>query len=100
VLVVLFELLTVVLRYGLGLDMTRDSASTLSGVTFGLRIHHGYVGVVLVLLAWLLCHRGSRWLQVLLTLGLALVISDLVHHFAVMWPLEGDPHFDLVYPDR
>ncbi|MHC4078935.1 MAG: hypothetical protein ACYST0_10910 [Planctomycetota bacterium] len=96
----MFELLTVVLRYGLGLDMTRDSAWILSGVTFGLRIHHGYVGVVLLLVAWALCQRGSRWFQVLLAIGLALVISDLVDHFAVMWPLEGDPHFDLVYPDR
>jgi hypothetical protein len=99
-LAVVFELLTVVLRYGFDLDMTRDSAWLLSGVTCGLRLHHGYVGVVLLFLASSLCHRGSQWFQVLLALGLALVISDLVHHFAVMWPLEGDPHFDLVYPDR
>ncbi len=95
---VIFQMIAVVARYGFGLEMTRDSASTVGRITFGLRIHHGYVGVVLLLVAWLLCGRGTRLFQVLLALGLALVISDLVHHFLVLWPLEGDPHFDLVYP--
>ena len=100
VLVLVFEGMAMVMRYGLGLDMTRDSASTLSGITFGLRIHHGYIGVLLLLVSWLVCKRGSRRFKVLLTLGLALVISDLAHHFLVMWPIEGDPHFDLIYPGR
>ena len=89
-----------VTRYGLGFDMTRDSAATLSRITFGLRIHHGYIGVLLLLASWLICKPGSRHFKALLTLGLGLVISDLVHHFLVMWPIEGDPHFDLVYPER
>ena len=98
VLTVVFEMLAVVLRYGFGLEATRDSASTVGSITFGVRIHHGYIGVVLVLVAWLCCRRATRRFQVLLSLGLALVISDLVHHFLVLWPIEGDPHFDLVYP--
>ena len=100
VLTVVFEILAVTLRYGVGLEMTRDSASTVAGFTFGFRIHHGYLGAVLLVVAWCCLQRGGTPSKVLTAVGLALVISDLVHHFLVLWPLEGDPHFDLVYPDR
>ena len=100
VLTVVFEILAVTLRYGVGLEMTRDSASTVAGLTFGLRIHHGYLGAVLLVVAWCCLRRGGTPSKVLTAVGLALLMSDLVHHFLVLWPLEGDPHFDLVYPDR
>ena len=63
-------------------------------------MHHGYVGVVLVILAVVFCRRRERGFRVLAILGLSLICSDLIHHFMVLWPIEGDPHFDLVYPDR
>ena len=31
-------------------------------------------------------------------LAIGLVVSDLVHHFLVLWPLTGSPQFDLFYP--
>ncbi len=27
------------------------------------------------------------------------VASDIIHHFAVLWLIEGSPEFDLFYPD-
>lgn len=33
-----------------------------------------------------------------LRVGAALILSDLAHHFLVLWPIAGDPHFDWVYP--
>jgi len=92
------EVICVVLRYGFGLESTKDTASTIGRLTFGIRIHHGYIG--LLMLAIVLC--CPRWEGPLrdwvLIVGIALFVSDIIHHFLVLWPIEGSPHFDLVYP--
>src|SRR5205085_1721633 len=59
---------------------------------------HGYVGAVLLLIAPLVRVPSVR--RGLLVVGLALVVSDLLHHFAVLWPVTGSPHWDWVYPDE
>ena len=41
------EALTVGSRFGLGLEATRDTG-LLSYLTYGIRIHHGYVGLLLI----------------------------------------------------
>jgi hypothetical protein len=33
-----------------------------------------------------------------LAIGLGLFFSDVIHHFLVLWPIEGNPQFDLWYP--
>ncbi|MDP6467037.1 MAG: hypothetical protein QF918_04835 [Pirellulaceae bacterium] len=96
----IIELVTVVLRFGLQLDSTRDTASTIGRLTFGIRIHHGYCGLALMLAACFLISRFPRLARWGLIIGLALVLSDLIHHFLVLWPLTGSPHFDLTYPPR
>jgi hypothetical protein len=95
---VLIEAVTVLLRFGLQLEATRDTSSTLGRLTGGIRIHHGYVGLLVVVVAAAMLSRRpllGRWL---LVVGCALVASDLVHHFLVLWPIVGDPEFYLVYP--
>lgn len=97
-LTVAFEALTCILRYGCQLESTRDTASTIGRITCGLRIHHSYVGAVLILLAcwlWDRCPRQAWWG---LAIGLGLLLSDVIHHFLVLWPIEGSPQFDLWYP--
>jgi len=97
-LTVLIEGVTVFFRFGLEMESTRDTASTVGQFTGGIRIHHGYIGLLAVLIAAALLRRrpwAARWL---LVIGLALVASDLVHHFLVLWPIVGSPQFDLVYP--
>jgi hypothetical protein len=64
--------------------------------TLGLRIHHGYVGLLLVIAAPLFHHRGVS--NAMLMTGIGLLGSDLLHHFAVLWPLTGSPEFYLFYP--
>jgi hypothetical protein len=95
-LTIVFEAVTCLFRFGLGMQSTRDTTIT-GHFTFGLRIHHGYVGVLLVAAAFLIpqCWRLRTWC---LRIGVALVASDLIHHFLVLWPITGDPHFDLTYP--
>jgi hypothetical protein len=65
--------------------------------TLGIRIHHAYTGTLLLLLV-LLVPKGG-WRTLVLLLGIGLVVSDLAHHFVVLWPLTGDPEFHLRYAD-
>lgn len=97
VLAVAFELVTCWGRFGLKLQSTRDTAF-LSRFTWGWRIHHGYLGVGMLAAMPLV---GSAAVDaLLLAVGLGLVLSDLVHHFAVLWPITGRAEFDLRYPGR
>lgn len=100
-LTAILEGLTCFMRFGLGMQSTRDTAGTVGRLTGGLRIHHGYVGLVLVLMARYCCthrHCSRRWQWWLQIWGWSLVASDLIHHFLVLWPITGSPQFDLTYP--
>ena len=91
------EALTLILRFGFSLQSTQDT-TWLAAFTGGLRIHHGYLGMLCLMgatLAWDRLRRTSPWAVVL---GLGLLVSDLVHHFLVLWPITGSPQFDLIYP--
>ena len=96
ILAVVFEAITMGFRFGLGMQSTRNTAA-LGTYTLGLRIHHGYIGIFLLPLAWCfpLGLRHALWM-----IGLGLIFSDLAHHFLVLGPFYGDPQFDLVYPDH
>ena len=98
VLTVAVEAFTCVLRFGLKLESTRDTASVLSGLTCGLRIHHSYIGGVMMLIASGLWERFAQLAWWMLVTGLALFFSDMIHHFLVLWPIVGSPQFDLTYP--
>ena len=94
---ILVEVITCILRFGLRLESTRDTASTIGVLTYGLRIHHGYIGGLLIVLAcwgWMRYPRVAWWT---LVIGLSLLFSDFVHHFLVLWPITGSPQFDLFY---
>jgi hypothetical protein len=90
------ELVTVFFRFGLGLRSGKEG-SRVGRLTRGLRIHHGYVGVVL-LLASSAFGAATVTGTVLFFAGIALALSDLIHHFAVLWPVVGTPEFHLRYP--
>ena len=97
-LTVLFELFTCVLRFGLQLESTRDTASTIGHLTCGFRIHHSYIGALLILWSGAIWIRRPRPAGRLMVIGSALFFSDVIHHFLVLWLLTGSPQFDLVYP--
>lgn len=94
---VIFELVTLVLRFGFSLESTRDTASTVGLLTAGLRVHHSYLGMLLLpAAAWL--PRRAAWLERrLAAIAAGLVLSDLVHHFVVLWLVTGSAQFDLFY---
>ena len=86
---------TLLMRFGLGLKSTRDT-SWLAPFTLGYRIHHGYIGLLLLVIALVVAAPG--WRQLLVAVGVGLIVSDLVHHFLVLWPVTGSPEFHIRYP--
>ncbi len=96
-LTLLLELVTCVLRFVAGLRAARDTG-WLARYTLGFRIHHGYVGLLAIAVGACLIEQG-RWRDLLLIAGCSLLLSDLIHHFVVLWITEGAPQFDLRYPN-
>ncbi len=96
-LTVLIEAVTVLFRFGLGLQAS-TTTSAFGRLTGGLRIHHGFIGLAVIIATAALMRRypvAARWA---LVLGIALVASDLVHHLLVLWPITGSPELELFYP--
>ena len=88
------ELLTLILRFGFKLQSTRDT-QLLAELTFGYRIHHGYLGVALLLVSVVVSQSALRNLMIII--GLGLLISDAIHHLVVLWLITGSPEFDMRY---
>ena len=97
-LTVALEVLTCALRFGAKLESTRDTASTVGRLTFGVRIHHSYIGAVVLIVAMVILNRRPWLGRYLLIIGAGLLFSDLIHHFLVLYPITGSPHFHLWYP--
>jgi hypothetical protein len=93
----LVEGVTILLRFGVGLRSDEDTR-WIARITAGHRIHHAYLGVALML-ASLLCDRASGARNALVIFGAGVALSDLVHHYLVLWPLTGSPEFNVRYPE-
>lgn len=96
-LTIAIEVFTVAIRYGFDLQAARDGASSIGGLTGGLRLHHGYLGLLFLALALVLRTRAPRLAQHLQVWGLALFLSDAVDHLLVRWPIEGSHGFQFWY---
>ena len=95
VLTAVIEIVTVILRFGLKLE-SHKHGSFLAPITFGLRIHHGFVGIAMIIAAFFF-GKASVWRSIFLIVGFALAASDTIHHFLVLWPITGGPEFYLHY---
>jgi hypothetical protein len=93
-LTIVLETITCAFRFGLDLQATRDTR-VVAKYTKRVRIHHVYLGVAVLGLGLALPPIG---VQAALIIGGALALSDLIHHFFVLWPLTGSHEFDLRYP--
>ena len=87
-LTILIEAITVFNRFVLGLTATRDTASTLGVLTGGVRIHHGYIGLLLIIVAAAIMRRRPAVRRWLLSIGAALVCGGLA--FLAMDGVAGD----------
>ncbi|BBM87203.1 hypothetical protein [Candidatus Uabimicrobium amorphum] len=95
---IIVEAITCLFRFGFNMASSKDT-KFIAKITFGIRIHHGYIGVLLLLWAFFIRRKKNNLFYLLVISGICLVFSDLIHHFLVLWPITGDPHFDLVYPE-
>lgn len=59
-------------------------------LTFGIRVHHGYIGAVL----WFAGHLTSG--ELLMFIGAVMFWSDILHH-TLLWVVTGDPEYDIVW---
>lgn len=98
------EIITLIFRFYYGLESTRDT-TWIGNFTGNIRIHHGYIGIILILATIYKLRQNNNLssstltsVHWLLILGIGLLISDLTHHFIILWILTGDHQFDLVYP--
>jgi hypothetical protein len=95
-LTLLFEAVTLALRVGGGME-SRVATAGLADFTMGLRIHHGYIGLaMLAAFPWVKRRtpgQADRWSAA----GVALVLSDALHHAGALWVLNGSPSFDFTY---
>lgn len=96
ILTVLFEAVTAFGRLGCDFQATRDT-KVIGIFTRGWRIHHCYVGTVVGGFGFALVDPAQT---LVFCVGVALVASDLAHHFLVLWPLTGSPEFHIRYPSR
>ena len=94
----LIELLTIVLRFGFHIEANRDTAAAIGPLTGGVRIHHAYLGLLIIIFGRLFSRRNPALSKWLLIAGMALFFSDIIHHFLVLWPITGDPQLHLFYP--
>lgn len=92
-----FEAVTVALRLGMGMESHLTTAG-LSAVTLGLRLHHGYLGLLALAVAPWVRRRHPEHAERLTAVGVGLALSDALHHVVVLWALTGAPSFDLFYP--
>lgn len=93
----ILELITVIMRFGFKLESTRDGASTIGVLTMGFRVHHGYIGLAMIAVCFALHRSGRPMPGWMLVAGVALFLSDMVHHFLVLWPIVGSPEFHFWY---
>lgn len=82
-------------RFALEMTSQNDTAF-MASYTFNLRIHHGYFGVLLLLIA-LFFKDKQPMKNSSIIIGWSLILSDLIHHFIVLWIFTGNHDFFLTY---
>ena len=96
ILTLVIEAITALLRFGFGIQATQSTVF-IANFTFGLRIHHGYLGIILLLIAFTPVFP-FHVKNILIIIGSSLLLSDLIHHFIILWLIMGDPQFHITYP--
>jgi hypothetical protein len=92
----IIEMLTLFGRFGLGLQATRDT-TILAKFTFGFRIHHGYIGLLLLVIVYCLSLKTPlKHDTALYVVGASLLLSDILHHL-LLWLITGDPELHIKY---
>ena len=95
VFAMVIEIITCLGRFGFKISM-KEHESTVKKNTFGVRIHHGYIGAFLLLAAYAMTHLNILKdfdFRLVYVAGWALLISDIIHHFIVLYLITGKTEF-------
>ncbi len=93
------EIITLAGRFLLGVKIFDDTPGKLRELTFGYRLHHSYLGLAGLFAGMVFSGFAPAWVGWLYIGGIALLASDLIHHFCVLWPLTGHHEFFISFPD-
>jgi hypothetical protein len=85
------ELLTIVVRFGFKISSKEVYIKIMKKFKFKkfYHIHHLIWGILLAVIFY------SN--PLLLNIGIGVILSDLIHHFVVLWTVVGSPEFHIVY---
>jgi len=92
-LAISIEVLTVFVRFAFKIK-TKDVLIRIMkhfGWKKVIHFHHGFVGIIIFIVAYV--YGFNFWMDV----GLGVLISDVIHHFLVLWPIMGSPEFHVIY---
>ena len=95
VLAVLIELATICTRFVFKIS-SKDTYMKIMkkfDLHFFIHMHHGIIGILVVLVA---LTYDMPWT---LGLGSAMILSDAIHHFVVLAIVIGNPEFHIIYKD-
>lgn len=93
--IAVIEIATCIGRFGFGISM-KENESAITELTFGVRIHHCYVGAFFLPLTFVVTlFKTKRGLitNLLYVAGWALLIQDIFHHFVVLYLIVGNTEF-------
>jgi len=85
ILGLLIEAVTIICRSIFGSNKARYKKIKFK---YKIRIHHGYIGILLILIYYLFYQ-----LDYIFIIGGALLLSDIIHHFIVLPILTGKTEF-------
>jgi hypothetical protein len=97
ILTVIFEVITLIGRFGFGVR-ANESPSIVQKLTIGYRVHHSYLGILLFPVGYF-SQSVTDSSYLLMAMACALVLSDTIHHFLVLWPYTGDHEFTARYDE-
>ena len=96
IVTILIESVTVIGRFCFNFQSQKNTAF-MAKYTFGYRIHHGYIGLLLIIIYLIFAKTSWKYIDWVFIIGFALLFSDLIHHFIVLKLTKGSPEFFIKY---
>ena len=80
ILTIIIELITCLFRFGFKIK-AKEFQKKHCKLYFGKRIHHAYFGPIFLIISLFFNNFAQ---VILISLGISLILSDLIHHFIVL----------------
>ena len=93
VFIIAIEIFTIIVRYGFKISAKVSYEKILKRFGFKkmIHVHHMYFGAIIAWYSYI--NNFPGWFN----FGLALIITDIIHHFIVLKSVEGDSEFRFIH---